>query len=207
MATAKPFELIAGHPALDFVNTLDYRYGDIPTRENLVTWDDVLRFLTQSELLSENKARKLGRLESTAAQRSQVVAQVIDLRETIAEISYALVDGGNTGDDVMVTALERLDGFCKEAALHRHIVAGESKLEWKWSGVTRNVTSPLWLLTESASELLLSDQVSRIRTCASETCRWLFLDTSKNHTRRWCEMKTCGNRMKARRFQARVADN
>jgi predicted RNA-binding Zn ribbon-like protein len=42
-----------------------------------------------------------------------------------------------------------------------------------------------------------------VKDCGDPSCRWLFLDTSKNHTRRWCDMKTCGNRMKARRFQAR----
>jgi predicted RNA-binding Zn ribbon-like protein len=45
--------------------------------------------------------------------------------------------------------------------------------------------------------------MARVRTCGVDTCRWLFLDTSKNHTRRWCNMKVCGNRVKARRFQAR----
>ncbi len=50
---------------------------------------------------------------------------------------------------------------------------------------------------------MLSDALPWVRACGADTCRWLFLDTSKNHTRRWCNMKVCGNRMKARRFQAR----
>jgi len=53
------------------------------------------------------------------------------------------------------------------------------------------------------SQLMMSDAMDRIRACGVETCRWLFLDTSKNHTRRWCNMRVCGNRMKARRFHAR----
>jgi predicted RNA-binding Zn ribbon-like protein len=59
------------------------------------------------------------------------------------------------------------------------------------------------MLAQAASELMASTALDRLRACGSETCRWLFLDTSKNHTRRWCDMKICGNRMKARRFSAR----
>ena len=61
---------------------------------------------------------------------------------------------------------------------------------------------PLWQLSENAAELLTSDKLGLLRECAKQDCRWLFLDTSKNHTRRWCDMKLCGNRMKARRFKA-----
>jgi predicted RNA-binding Zn ribbon-like protein len=58
------------------------------------------------------------------------------------------------------------------------------------------------LLAQSALDLLLAEDTPRLHACASDTCRWLFLDTSKNRTRRWCDMKTCGNRAKARRYNA-----
>jgi predicted RNA-binding Zn ribbon-like protein len=61
----------------------------------------------------------------------------------------------------------------------------------------------LWPVARSASELLTSDDLAYVRGCASETCAWLFLDKTKNHGRRWCEMKTCGNRDKARRYYQR----
>jgi len=199
MATPKPFQLIAGHPTLDLINTLDHRYRDTGTEENLNTYDDLLRFLTKSDLLSESKARKLKRLESTPADRASVLQQAIALRETLASIAYALLDHREIPEE----SLASLEAHVNQASAHRRLIATDSKLEWKWSGLTRNLVSPLWLLAQSAAELLLSSQTANLRGCASETCRWLFLDTSKNHTRRWCEMKTCGNRMKARRFQAR----
>jgi predicted RNA-binding Zn ribbon-like protein len=62
---------------------------------------------------------------------------------------------------------------------------------------------PVWAMAQSAAGLLTSAAMEHVRACSSPTCRWLFLDTSKNHSRRWCDMKLCGNRMKARRFQAR----
>ena len=42
-----------------------------------------------------------------------------------------------------------------------------------------------------------------VRECGASDCAWLFLDTSKNHHRRWCDMTRCGNRAKVRRFYAR----
>jgi predicted RNA-binding Zn ribbon-like protein len=202
MATPKPFQLIAGHPALDLINTLDYRYRGTGTEENLNTYDDLLRFLTQSDLLSESKARKLKRLESTPAERAQVLQQVIAFRETLAAIAYALLDHREIPEE----SLASLEAHIKQASAHHRLIADNSRLEWKWSGLTRDLASPLWLLAEAAAGLLLSEQTANLRGCASETCRWLFLDTSKNHTRRWCEMKTCGNRMKARRFHARQSE-
>jgi predicted RNA-binding Zn ribbon-like protein len=84
--------------------------------------------------------------------------------------------------------------------------ADQSQIAWSWRGLGRQVAAPLWLLAQEAADLLLSNRVAQLRSCASDTCRWLFLDTSKNHTRRWCDMKVCGNRMKARRFHARQAE-
>ncbi|MCB0153982.1 MAG: CGNR zinc finger domain-containing protein, partial [Anaerolineae bacterium] len=55
----------------------------------------------------------------------------------------------------------------------------------------------------SAAELLTSDRLNRVGQCAGESCGWLFLDTTRNHSRRWCEMEHCGNRAKAKRHYRR----
>jgi predicted RNA-binding Zn ribbon-like protein len=199
----KPFELIAGHPALDLVNTMDDRFGPGDPRELLASYDDLLRFATQSELLTDRQAKKLRRNEASQAERAQILQQVRDIREAIAAIGYAQLDGR----EVPAASLAILDQHFKEAASHRHLAADPLQLTWTWSGLGREIASPLWLLSQAAADLLLSAQAAHLRCCSSDTCRWLFLDTSKNHTRRWCEMKTCGNRMKARRFHARQASN
>jgi predicted RNA-binding Zn ribbon-like protein len=58
-------------------------------------------------------------------------------------------------------------------------------------------------VVRAAADLATSAELSRIRECGSDTCFWLFLDRSKNGTRRWCDMKVCGNRAKARRHYQR----
>jgi predicted RNA-binding Zn ribbon-like protein len=61
----------------------------------------------------------------------------------------------------------------------------------------------LWPIVDAAADLLVRGEPERIKTCGSATCGWLFLDLSRNRSRRWCDMKDCGNRAKARRHYAR----
>jgi predicted RNA-binding Zn ribbon-like protein len=61
----------------------------------------------------------------------------------------------------------------------------------------------LWPVVRSAADLLTSERVVRVRECAAEDCAWLFVDTSRGPRRKWCDMSTCGNRAKARRYYAR----
>jgi predicted RNA-binding Zn ribbon-like protein len=196
---AKPFELIAGHVALDLVNTLDDRFLETGANELLASYDDLLRFAAQSELLAARQVKKLKRAEASQAERALVLSQVRQLRESLAEAAYAQVAGEEISDE----CLARLEEHFKQAGSHRHLAQEQSQITWSWRGLGREIAAPWWLLAQAASELMLSGHAARLRSCSSDTCRWLFLDTSKNHTRRWCDMRVCGNRMKARRFQAR----
>jgi predicted RNA-binding Zn ribbon-like protein len=194
----KPFQLIAGHVALDLINTLDDRFIPGGPLELLAGYDDLLRFATQSELLTERQAKKLKRADASQAARAQVLDQVRELRETLAGVAYAQLDR----KEIATANLAILEEHFKQAGSHRHLIADPLDLAWSWRGLGSQVAAPLWLLAQAAAELMLSDRATHLRSCSSDTCRWLFLDTSKNHTRRWCDMKVCGNRMKARRFQA-----
>jgi len=197
----KPFELVAGHVALDLVNTLDNRFSQTGPEELLAGYGDLLRFASQSGLLTQHQANKLKRLASEA-ERAEVLRGVKELREALAAIAYAQLDGKRLPASALVT----LEDHFKQASFHRHLSAGQLRPVWSWRGLECQVVAPLWLLAQATEDFLLSEQSSQLRCCASETCRWLFLDASKNQTRRWCDMKVCGNRMKARRFYARKAD-
>jgi predicted RNA-binding Zn ribbon-like protein len=193
----KPFELIAGHVALDLVNTLDNRFSPTGPIELLTTYDDLLRFTSQSGLLTARQAKQLQRLDG-----SEVLREVRELRETVAAITYAQLDGKH----LPASALATLENYVRQASSHRHLTADRLRPVWSWPSLDNQVTAPLWLLAQATADFLLSQRSTQLRRCASDTCRWLFLDLSKNRTRRWCDMKVCGNRMKARRFhQARRA--
>jgi predicted RNA-binding Zn ribbon-like protein len=198
ISLAQPFKLFAGHPALELVNTLDLRFSTEP-EDRLPTYAELLRFTAQLELLSAEQTRKLGRtIREKDAQR--VLAAAVELREALAEVLYAWVDG----DKPPARQVETLERHFHAAGLHRKLRAGNTHLDWSWSGAEQQMEIPLWKLAQAAADLLLSSDAEQVKDCGDPTCRWLFLDLSKNHTRRWCDMKTCGNRMKARRFQARL---
>jgi predicted RNA-binding Zn ribbon-like protein len=197
MSGPEPFKLHAEHPALELVNTLDMRFS-AEAIELIPTYKDLLRLTTQLKLLTPEQSRRLARtVDEKTAQR--VLVSAVELREALAAVLYGRIDGSKLAGG----QVEILERHFHAAALHRRLVAGDPHWDWSWSGVERNAEIPLWMLAQSAADLLVSSDSEFIKDCGDPTCRWLFLDTSKNHTRRWCDMKTCGNRMKARRHQAR----
>lgn len=192
----REFKLVAGHPALDFVNTLDWRFRDSGTEELLASYDDLVQFLTQSELISKPQRHGLRNVPERSAAAALVACR--ELRETAAEVLYAIVDERTPSASVL-RALERLFNGARE---RQRLTFDEFRFTWDWSGSIPSAELPLLLLTESVRDLLFSGDLQRLRACESTECRWLFIDTSKNHTRRWCDMKLCGNRIKARRYKA-----
>jgi predicted RNA-binding Zn ribbon-like protein len=197
---SKPFKLHAGHPALELVNTLDLRFSSTP-EELLPAYRDLLRFAAQLRLITPEQARRFERaVEEKDARR--ILASTVELREALSAVLYGWIDGGKPAP-AQVKILEKR---FQEAALHRSLRADKSHLAWNWAGAEQQPEIPLWKLAQAASDLLVSSDAELVKDCGDPTCRWLFLDLSKNHTRRWCDMKTCGNRMKARRFQARLQE-
>jgi predicted RNA-binding Zn ribbon-like protein len=130
-----------------------------------------------------------------------------ELREATATALYGAVDGEILTAAVIATLERYFHGASRrrrfswnQPAKRRLTPRGAS---WVWECSEAELALPVWMLAQATCDLMISTRLDRVRACGSETCRWLFLDTSKNHTRRWCDMKICGNRMKARRFHAR----
>src|SRR5947209_16875582 len=90
-----PFQLVAGHAALDLVNTLDNRFHEPGPEELLASYDDLLRFTSQSGLVTERQAKKLKRVQGSQRERAEVLRQVKELREAMATIAYAQLDAKN----------------------------------------------------------------------------------------------------------------
>ena len=191
------FELVGGHPALDLVNTLDWRFRDSGPEELMTDYRDMVRFAEQSGLMSNAQARRLIR-NTSESKAAQVIAAVRELREAAAQVLYGALDG----DEAPASAVAQLESCFKAAQKAQRLHRAGARLAWELPQSASLPELPLWLLSLSAAELMTSDEMERVRACGNAECRWLFLDTSKNHTRRWCDMKICGNRMKARRFKA-----
>jgi len=192
----KPFQLVAGHPALDFVNTLDWRFRESGPEELLKGYSSLVRFAAQASLLTAEQLRRLRRISDKEA--ALAFGHGVDMREMLAQIFYALTDLQTPP----VGAVSKLDHQIHEAQSKNRLRWNRSRFEMTWPGGGEDAELPAWLLACAAGELLTGEMAQTIRACENPDCRWLFLDTSKNHTRRWCDMKLCGNRMKARRFKA-----
>jgi predicted RNA-binding Zn ribbon-like protein len=192
------FDLVAGALCLDFVNTLDDRFTSAP-KELLKTYVDLARFGEDTGILSHAEADRLltrGRTSSQDAQ--QALAAAIELREAMYAVFWAIVNKKPAPQ----TQLMLLNQFVQGAAQHAQLVESNRRFEWKFDEAL-NFDAPLWPIARSAADLLASDRLALVRPCAARNCLWLFLDTSKNHRRRWCDMAKCGNRAKFQRFYKR----
>jgi predicted RNA-binding Zn ribbon-like protein len=99
--------------------------------------------------------------------------------------------------------LRRLNSYLREHMAEPDLRSAGRKFELKW-GASGSPLQRVWgEITRSAVSLLTSDRLDRVRQCAGDRCTWLFLDTSRNGLRRWCDMQACGNRAKVRRFRQR----
>jgi predicted RNA-binding Zn ribbon-like protein len=196
------FELTAGILCLDFVNTLDNRPSGEP-KELLARYGDLVRFAEDTGILTPAQAdRWFARSEADPEEAQRVLQAAIELREAM----YAVFSAVIAKRAIPPSPLAMLNRSIQLAAQHLSLTPANGGFAW---GYDSDGDSPggfetmLWPIVGSAAELLASDNLPFVRACSSKTCQWFFLDTSKNHRRRWCSMKLCGNRAKVRKFYAR----
>ena len=193
------FELVGGATCLDFINTLDDRFSNEP-KELLQSYVDLARFGEDTGTLSELQVDRLMTKSVHYPQEAQrALESAIEMREAMHKVFWALVQK----QPVPRAALLVLNGYIQAAAQHFSVVPHNGHFEWKFDTSDADFRAPLWPIARSAADLLASDRVQFVRACASKTCEWLFLDESKNHRRRWCDMTKCGNRAKAKNFYTR----
>jgi len=195
MAAGRVFELSGGHAVLDLVNTLDWRFREGEPDELLASWEDLVAFVEQNGMVTAKQARALRREANGAAE--QVLRETRELREALAQVLYAQLDDGGPS----AAQVKRLEEYLKRARERERLEWNGAHAAWE-PAAGEDVELPLWVLARKAGELVTSGELEKMRACGDPKCRWLFLDTSRNHSRVWCNMKVCGNRMKARRFKA-----
>ena len=193
------FELTGGRLCLDFTNTVEDRPSDHP-HELLNNYSDLVSWSRQAQVLTDQEAQQLlAGAERNPGEATSVLAQAIVVREAIYRIIKAAAEGALPEAEDLVS----LSTAIAEAMAHARIGPTAGGFTWEWIETAVNLDRMLWPVVRSAEDLLISDELDAVRVCASNTCNWLFMDTSKNHSRRWCDMKSCGNRAKARRYYSR----
>ena len=199
MQQTTQFDLDAGVDCLAFANTLDGRFDPQPV-DRLKTYDDLVAFAHQTGQLSISRANDLHLLaERYPDQAERALTRARTIRETIYRV-FSAIAAGNTPEPA---DLDLLNAELHEAMVHTRLVPAEDGFDWTWPDENIVLERAIWPIVRSAAELLVSGELDRLRECAASDCGWLFFDESRNRSRRWCSMQTCGNRAKVDRFRTR----
>jgi predicted RNA-binding Zn ribbon-like protein len=192
------FDLVAGHPALELVNTVSSWLVAEP-RDDLSSLRAVLRFGQAVGLLDEEEAEQL--LERATAHPEVVIAELGRLRQ-LRDCLHRLAAAQACGHEPAAADLDLLGRGLAEALPQgrlRRIGDGCYGPVFTVAGTGLGVLR--CRLLAAAAELLRGGALERVKECPA--CGWVFLDQSKNRSRRWCQMKTCGSAAKARRYYRR----
>jgi predicted RNA-binding Zn ribbon-like protein len=190
--------LSGGHPALDFVNTVDSRIGKIGP-DFLRSFGDLAVLATREGLITENEARLLiDRTSAEPAIGASTVKRAVRLREAI----YRLFLCEEHSEIVDATDLAEIENEAKAALTRQHLEWKDGSL--KWMLPVREPKDLIGVFALSASDLLTQRQGRRaVKQCKGDNCGWLFLDTSKSGRRIWCSDASCGTHSRVKRFRSR----
>jgi predicted RNA-binding Zn ribbon-like protein len=189
------FEFSGGAPPLDFVNTVSGRCS-ADEKDALRKYGDLVSWSRQAGFLDKSRAAALRRISaSQPARASRALGRARELREILFRV-FTSISGGNRPERQDIA---RLNDFLREAMGHLCLEDTSQGPRWGWQQEEATLERILWPITRSAAELLTSPELDRVSECDAPDCHWLFLDNSRNRSRRWCDMKSCGNRTKARR--------
>lgn len=195
------FRFRGGVPCLDFVNTVAWRLTDHPI-EYLGSYEELVAWVNQAGLLASNEAEALYEAAAHDVEEARAaMARAVVLREAVHRVLSAAISSGPRDEDAVSCLNRELS-----VALSRLRVApavGDA-YGWAWDeGGKPSLGRPLWPVARSAAELLTSPELGRVKVCAGEGCGWMFLDESRNGSRRWCDSRDCGNRERVRRHLLR----
>ena len=192
VAPTPRFEFIGGHPALDLLNTVEWRLDPGHRSDDVTAYPHVLAWAEEAGLISGPERTALDRLAQSTPQPAE---QELEAFRALRETAYAaLVERDSAAVDQLVAA-------------HRDVL-DRSRLaydegHWHWTEAELALTSPRDRATRVVIDLLTSPEVAALHQCEDAACGWVYLDTSPRRNRRWCIAADCGNRNRARAFYAR----
>ncbi|MFD2419241.1 CGNR zinc finger domain-containing protein [Amycolatopsis pigmentata] len=200
MATASAgweFELAGGHPALDLVNTVAWRLDPARTVDRISGFSSLARWSAAAGLIAPDVETDLLQQAAARPDRAQeALREARAIREAVHGVAGAVADGREPGEHHLNTVHRML-----ARAIGRAEIA--SVVPWRWTLRPRAPADLPWAIALAAGRLFQEEDLTRLRRCHDAGCGWLFLDRSRNGSRRWCSSADCGNRARARRHYER----
>ena len=185
------FILIGNYLCLDFVNTLIVQNGrpvDLLSR-----FDDLAVWLGQSRVLDMERSKTMIRSWGKDREAARVIERARAFRATLRHMVERVVQG----KAVPQTVVDQINELLQHHVGHGQLRRVKGGFEKRFQSDFREPIHLLWPVAESACDLLAYGDLSLIKKCENVACVLFFYDTTKNHSRRWCSMSACGNRMKA----------
>lgn len=197
ISTITTMDLYGGSACLDFINSM--LNEELPV-ERLHNYQDLLILARRLELLDKPTFSTLTRAAKKDPQEAvRVYEKALALRKSMLGVFQSIARGRFKQMPGM--QLKTFNKFIQEALAQRQFVISGDQLQRTWVFPAESMTQPVWLFSLSAYNLLTTSDQAMIKECGA--CAWLFIDETKNHRRKWCDMKTCGTNEKARRYYAR----
>jgi predicted RNA-binding Zn ribbon-like protein len=195
------FEYSGGSLCLDLANTWGDRSD--PANDKLTDIHALLDWAHGAGVIGERERGELERAVHREPEKaSSVLRSAVELRDTVFRLGSVIAAGEKPSERDVAS----LNAFL-ESVPRQRLCCGDGCCEWEWPERGPDPRQVLWPVVQSAANLVTSDDVSRIRECGAPDCNWLFIDRSRGGRRRWCDMSTCGNRAKARRYYERHRRN
>jgi predicted RNA-binding Zn ribbon-like protein len=194
------FEFISGARCLDFANTIHNSRAE-DKEEELRAVSDLLQWAKEADLLS---SADHDRLALHYSRNPREAAAALAKGTAIRDLLLSIFAGIANGRSLSSQRLSELNAALAQAPGLLRVHKSPDRIETEWTSAADGLQQVLFAILSSAAELLASDRLARVRECASVDCTWLFVDESRNRSRRWCDMSACGNRMKARRHYQRA---
>jgi predicted RNA-binding Zn ribbon-like protein len=192
---ATQFDFDSGDLCLDFANTLEWHASDHPV-EHMGDY-----FFLVSWIITPEKAAHLRQL---AADKADEATAAYDAAIRLREVVYSIFSQYYHKEVVKPADVQILNTILSRSLPHLRVAGSTSGFDWEWNRDSQDLEQIIWPIARHAAELLTSDQLDSVRVCEDDRgCGYLFIDTTRNHSRRWCSMESCGNRAKARRHYAR----
>ena len=194
-------ERVGGALCLDFANTVQPRVSvndARPPNDYLTDYGELVAWSLQAGAITPQQAEQLSTRGTRRPAAAKVaLAQAIELREAIYRVFYAIASHNKPA----AADLQLLSTAYAAAGENLQLVMQGERFAITWAGEPDDLARPLWPIARSAIDLLLDAEPARIKDCQTggAGCGWLFYDTSKNNSRRWCSMRTCGGTDKERR--------
>lgn len=193
-----PEEAVDAERVLAFINTLSSRPTKAPV-ERLDSYQALVDWAREQHLVSGAAA---DRLAAEARKHPGHASAVLAKAKTFREALNALAQAIETGKPPSPDTLQTIGSFLASAYANARLVPHDRALQWMASAED-DLERIIWEIGRAAGRLVISPRLARVRACGASDCGWWFVDDTKNRSRRWCDMKLCGNREKLRRFRSK----